>query len=67
MGLGVGVTLLAGSAMKSVFFGVSWAGPLSVAFVATVLVAVAACASWLPSHRVLRVDPITASKTDGQL
>jgi len=53
--------------MKSVFFGVSWAGPLSVAFVATVLVAVAACASWLPSHRVLRVDPITASKTDGQL
>ena len=67
--LGIGLGLLAGSALTrvlaSLLFGVSPFDPLTFAAVALVLVGVALLASWLPARRASTVDPIDALRAGG--
>jgi putative ABC transport system permease protein len=66
----IGVALgLAGAAfatrlLSSLLFGVEATDPLTFSGVAALLLAVALLASYLPSRRALRIDPLTALRTD---
>lgn len=66
--LGLGTGLLASvwlaKLMGSVLYGVSPHDPLSLAAVSVVLVAIGLGASWLPSHRATRVNPVEALRTE---
>jgi putative ABC transport system permease protein len=66
--LGVGIGLLAAlaasRALSGFLFDVRPTDPLTFATVATVLLAVAFAASYIPSRRALRVDPITALRAE---
>ena len=52
------------SFMGSLLFGISALDPLTYGGVASVLVAMAVLASWLPAHRAATVDPSTALRED---
>ena len=56
--LGLGLALAAGRALRSLLFGVGPNDPEALAVSATVMLAVAAIAAWLPARRVLRIDPV---------
>jgi ABC-type antimicrobial peptide transport system permease subunit len=63
------VTGVAGAAlltrwMESVLFGIEPSDPWTFAQVITVLLAAAALASWLPAHRALAIDPVSALRCD---
>ena len=57
---GLAGALLIGRFLTSELFGISARDPLTFAAVTIVLIAVAACACWLPARRAMRIDPITA-------
>ena len=46
--------------MASMLFGVTPTDPLTFAAVAVVLCGIGLCACYVPAHRAMRVDPITA-------
>jgi putative ABC transport system permease protein len=55
----VATALAAGGLLRSLLFGVSAADPLTLAGVATVLLAVALAASYIPARRAVRADAMT--------
>ncbi len=62
--VGVGLSIPLGMALEQLLFGVSATDPLTLASVATVLVGVAAAASWLPAFRASRLDPVEALRSE---
>jgi ABC-type antimicrobial peptide transport system permease subunit len=64
VGIGTVVALWAGRWVKPLLFDVSPRDPFVFVLVATVLVAVAAVASWLPAKRASRVDPNVALRSE---
>jgi predicted permease len=55
---------MGGRLLRDQLFGVSWSDPWVFAAVATVLLLVAAAASWIPARRASRVDPATALRAE---
>ena len=62
IGLGFGLVgaALTNSFLKEYAFQTEIRDPLTLACAATLFVAAAACASYLPAHRATRVDPLEA-------
>jgi ABC-type antimicrobial peptide transport system permease subunit len=50
--------------VTSSFFGVSGADPVTLALVVALLIVVALIASWLPARRAMRINPITALRSE---
>ena len=53
-----------GQALRSLLFGVSATDPLTFAGVATLLLAVAAGASWIPARRAAALEPMRALRSE---
>lgn len=51
-------------ALQSMLFSVAGTGPLTYAGVASLLVTVAALASYVPAHRATKVDPIVTLRAE---
>jgi putative ABC transport system permease protein len=64
VGCGVLAALVAGRALASFVFGVGTADPLTLAGVSLLLLLVAAAASYVPSRRALKVDPVIALRAE---
>ena len=64
LAIGVGGALMLTRLMTGVLYGVTATDPLTFAMVGTVLLVVAALASWLPARRAARVDPVEALRSD---
>jgi putative ABC transport system permease protein len=64
IGLGLGSAYLAARLIESFLFGVGAGDPVTFVLVAGLLLAVALAASYVPSRRALRVDPIAALRAD---
>ncbi len=62
--VGAGGAYVLGRAVRALLYEVGPADPLVFASVAGVLVAVAACAAYLPARRAARVDPMTALRSE---
>ncbi len=60
MALGVGASLLAGSALSSLLYGVNPADAISIGGASLALALVAMLACYLPARRASRLDPVTA-------
>ncbi len=65
-GIGIGLVgaFLAARVLSAFLFGVGPADPLTFGGVALLLLAVAAAASYIPSRRALRVDPVVALRAE---
>ena len=67
-GLGVGIglagALLFTRLLSSFLFGIGSTDPMTFAAVAIVLLSVAFLATYIPARRALRIDPITALRTE---
>jgi len=63
-GLGIAIGLVSAwglaGLLRQMLFGVEPQGPVTLAVVTAVLVAVTLLASWLPARRAARVDPVVA-------
>ncbi len=64
VGCGVLAALVAGRALASFVFGVGTADPLTLGGVSLLLLLVAAAASYIPSRRALKVDPVIALRAE---
>jgi putative ABC transport system permease protein len=64
IGFGLVGAYIAGRALSAFLFGVQPGDPLTFAGVATLLLLVAAAASYIPSRRALKVDPIIALRAE---
>jgi len=66
IGVGVGLLLaiIAGSALRSILYGISPADPLALVGSALVVLLVAVLASWLPARRAAKVDPMVALRAE---
>jgi predicted permease len=62
--VGLAGALTAARVLGSFLFGVGASDPLTLTVVALILLAVACLATYVPSRRALRVDPITALRTE---
>jgi ABC-type antimicrobial peptide transport system permease subunit len=62
--VGVVASLFATRLAASLLYGVSPRDPVTIGVVATVLLAVAALANYLPARRASRVDPLVALRQD---
>ena len=51
--------------IRSQLYGVEPTDPLTLAFAATLLLAIAAGAAWVPARRAARVDPLRALREEG--
>ncbi len=65
-GVGIGLlgSLLAARVLSTFLFGIGASDPLTFGSVALLLLAVACLATYVPSRRALRVDPVTALRGD---
>ena len=65
-GAAVGLVLfgLLARLLRSFLFEVSPVDPLTLGLVTTVLILVAAGASWLPARRAARIDPVEAMRSE---
>lgn len=64
IGIGLAGAFLAARALSAFLFGIGAADPLTFGGVALLLLAVAAAASYIPSRRALRVDPVVALRAE---
>jgi len=66
IGTGIGLVgaLVSGRVLSSFVFGIGTSDPITFGIVALMLLAVAFVAILIPSRRALRVDPITALRTE---
>ena len=64
IGLGLAGALLAIRALASFLYGVGATDPMTLGSVALLLLIVALTASYVPSRRALRVDPIAALRAE---
>ena len=64
IGCGVVVAFAAARALSAFLFGVGAADPLTLAGVSLLLLAVAATASYIPSRRALKIDPVVALRSE---
>jgi putative ABC transport system permease protein len=62
--LGLAATLVCGRVLASLVYGVGTSDPATLIVVATILVAAAGLAAFLPARRAARVDPIVALRTE---
>ncbi|MFI5233958.1 MAG: ABC transporter permease, partial [Gemmatimonadales bacterium] len=62
--IGLGGALMLTRLMNGVLYGVKATDPLTFAAVGSILLGVAALASWLPARRAARVDPVEALRSD---
>jgi putative ABC transport system permease protein len=65
-GIGIGLVgaVLAARALSAFLFGVRASDPLTLGGVAVLMLAVATLASYIPSRRALRVDPVIALRAE---
>jgi len=65
-GLAVGVPLsfLAARPMKSMLYQLSPFDPASLVMAIAAIVAVSACAAWIPARRAASIEPMQALRTD---
>jgi ABC-type antimicrobial peptide transport system permease subunit len=64
LGAGIGLSFLLSRYLEALVYGVTTTDPLTFAGVALGFIAVAWLATWIPSRRAARVDPIQALKAD---
>jgi len=64
VGCGVVAAFAAGRALASFVFGIGTADPLTLGAMAALLLLVAAAASYIPSRRALKVDPVVALRAE---
>jgi predicted permease len=64
LAIGLGGALMLTRLMSDVLYGVKATDPLTFVAVGTILLAVAALASWLPARRAAHVDPVVALRSD---
>jgi putative ABC transport system permease protein len=64
VGCGVAASFAVGRALSTFVFGIGTADPLTLAGVAALLLLVAATASYIPSRRALKVDPVVALRAE---
>jgi ABC-type antimicrobial peptide transport system permease subunit len=64
IGLGLAGAFAATRALTAFLFGVGASDPLTFAGVALLLLLVATAASYIPSRRALRVDPMVALRAE---
>jgi len=64
VGLGLGAALATTRFVGTLLFGLTPTDPLTIISAALLMIAVAALACYLPSRRVLRVDPVIALRTE---
>ena len=62
--IGLAGSVATSRVLKGFLFGVEATDPLTYGVVALLLLAVAVLASYIPSRRALRVDPITALRAE---
>jgi putative ABC transport system permease protein len=62
--LGVAGAFAVARFLESLVYGVGASDPLTIAFMAITLVAVAVIACWIPARRAARVDPLIALRTE---
>ena len=62
--LGVAGAFAVARFLESLVYGVGASDPLTIAFMAFTLVAVAVIACWIPARRAARVDPLIALRTE---
>jgi ABC-type antimicrobial peptide transport system permease subunit len=61
-GVGIGLTAALGLShlIESLLYGLRPTDPITMASAATLLVAIALAASWIPARRAARIDPMHA-------
>lgn len=64
VGCGLVLALAGGRLIASLLYGIAPSDPITLAAVATTLVAIAAIAALAPAWRAARVDPVTALRAD---
>lgn len=64
LGMGLGLSLLAGHALSAIFFQVKPYDPLSLGLSAVILTGATMLACFLPARRATRVSPLSALRTE---
>ena len=64
LAIGLGGALMLTRLMSGVLYGVKATDPLTFAVVGSILLGVAALASWIPARRAAHVDPVEALRAD---
>jgi hypothetical protein len=62
--IGLGLALALVRVMRTLLYDVEPFDPASVALVASLLFVTAAVAAWMPTHRAMRVDPVSLLRED---
>jgi putative ABC transport system permease protein len=61
---GVALALVAGGVFSQILYGISSRDPLTYSFAIVGMAVISALACWVPAMRAIRVDPVTALRTE---